>query len=97
MNLEDELRSALRRENPSPGFAGRVAARTRTQAKSRWAFPRLVWATAIAALLVIGFGALTGYRQKQAERASQDAVLALRITAEKLNLARDKALRLTEN
>ena len=27
MNLDDELRAALRRENPSPGFAERVVAR----------------------------------------------------------------------
>ncbi len=30
MNLEDELRTALRRENPSPGFAERVVARAQS-------------------------------------------------------------------
>ena len=37
------------------------------------------------------------YRQMQAERAARDAVVALRIAANKLNMTRDKALRRWEN
>ena len=33
MNLEDELRAALRREDPSPGFAERVVARAQSSAR----------------------------------------------------------------
>ena len=53
----------------------------------------MIWAVAMAAMLVIGFTAAYEYRQMKAERASRDAVIALRIAAEKLNMARDKVLR----
>lgn len=97
MNLEDELRAALQREDPSPGFATRVAARARSSHAPKASMFRMVWAVALAAMLLIGLTATFEYRQMQAERASRDAVLALRIAAEKLNSARDKALRRTEN
>jgi hypothetical protein len=53
----------------------------------------LIWATALAAMLVIGFVGAFEYRQMKAERAGRDAVLALRIAAEKLNMTRDRVLR----
>jgi hypothetical protein len=90
MNLDDELRAALRRENPSPGFAERVVANAR---KPKASIHRMIWAAALAAMLVIGFTSAYEYRQMKAERASRDAILALRITAEKLNLAREKVVR----
>ena len=83
MNLEDELRAALRREDPSPGFAQRVlaeriAARAKTNPVRKPWMPRMVWAAALAAMLVIGFTAVSQYRQQQkAERAAGQAVLAL--------------------
>ena len=97
MNLDEELRTALRREDPSPGFAHRVVARAHFKPeRSRFSF-RMMWATAVASLLVIGVAGTYEYRQMEAERASRDAVLALRIAADKLNLARDRVLRRTEN
>jgi hypothetical protein len=93
MNLEDELKAALRREDPSPGFANRVVARAKFSAKPSRAIPRMIWAAAIAALLVIGFTTTYEYRQMKAERAGRDAVIALRIAADKLNIARDRVLR----
>jgi hypothetical protein len=98
MNLDDELKAALRREDPSSGFTQRVlAARVVAQAHSRparkAAVPRLFWAAAMAAMLVIGLAGLSEYRQNKAERAGHEAVLALRIAAEKLNMARDKVVR----
>ena len=93
MNLEDDLRAALRREDPSPGFAQRVVTRAKSNPAPRSWFPKMMWATALAAMLVIGFAAVSEYREKKAERAGREAVLALRITAEKLNSARDKVLR----
>jgi hypothetical protein len=53
----------------------------------------MVWAAALAAMLAIGFTAAYEYRQMKAERASRDAVIALRIAADKLNMARDKVSR----
>ena len=97
MNLEDELRAALQRENPSVGFAERVIARAQhshtPKASIHRPIHRMIWAAALAAMLVIGFTSTYEYRQMKAERASRDAVIALRIASEKLNLARDKALR----
>ncbi|MBZ5676477.1 MAG: hypothetical protein LAP61_19750 [Acidobacteriia bacterium] len=93
MNLEDELRAALRRDNPSPGFAERVVARAQSSARPARAIPRMMWAAAIAALLVIGFSTAYEYREMKAERASRDAVVALRIAADKLNIARERVLR----
>jgi hypothetical protein len=93
MNIEDELRAALRREDPSPGFAQRVVARTGSKPTPRWAMPRLIWASAIAAMVVVGFAGMSEYREKKAERAGHEAVLALQIAAEKLNMTRDKVVR----
>src|SRR5579862_2096933 len=105
MNLENELRAALRRENPSPGFPERVVARAQSSraTKASIHYPirrpihRMIWATALAAMLVIGLTSTYEYRQMKAERASRDAVLALRITSEKLNMTRDKLLKRGEN
>ena len=99
MNLDEELRAALRREDPSPGFAERVVARAQSPAPKTipvfqpFRIPRMMWAAAMAAMLVIGFAGLSEYRQKKAERAGHEAVLALRIAAEKLNMTRDKVVR----
>ncbi|MCU1334758.1 MAG: hypothetical protein JWO19_339 [Bryobacterales bacterium] len=93
MNLEDELRAALRREDPSPGFAGRVLARAQSRPAPKARIPRFMWAVAMAAMLVIGFAVTSEYRQMKAERAGREAVIALRIAAEKLNQARDKVVR----
>ena len=56
----------------------------------------LMWAAAAAAAVVLTFGGLNEYRQQQkAERARRDAVIALRITAEKLNHVRAKVLKVS--
>ena len=102
MNLDDELRAALRREEPSPGFAQRVVTRAQSSPATKAAIPifqpvrlpRMMWAAAMAAMLVIGFAATSEYRQMKAERAAHEAVMALRIAANKLNMTRDKVLRL---
>ncbi len=54
----------------------------------------MLWAMAMAAIVVIGLTGTFEYRQMQAERAGREAVLALRITAELLNQTRDKIHRL---
>jgi hypothetical protein len=94
MNLDEELRAALRREDPSPDFAKRVVARAKVSPARKSPMPRMIWAAAMAAMLAIGFTAMFEYRQMKAERAGRDAVIALRITAEKLNMTRDKIHRL---
>ena len=97
MNLEDELRAALRREEPSPGFTERVVARARPRKRVGVLRPRFAWALAMAAMLAILIGVTAEIRQQKAERAGRDAVVALRIAAEKLNATRAKALRRVDN
>jgi len=92
-HLENELRAALRREDPSPSFTKRVVAQAQSSRARRGITHRMVWAAALAAMLVIGFSATYEYRQMKAERASRDAVLALRIASEKLNLAMERVAR----
>ena len=100
MNLEEELKAALRREDPSPGFARRVTAQALSSSKPKavsifqpFRIPRMIRAAAVAAMLVIGVTGVSEYRERKAEHAAREAVMALRIAAEKLNMTRDKVLR----
>jgi hypothetical protein len=90
-DFEDQLRGALRRQDPSAGFTERVIAKTKpakpTTRRPIWTF------AAIAAALVVMIGVNQEVQERRAETARQQAVLALRITAEKLNAVRGKVLR----
>ena len=89
MNIEHELRSALRRESPDPGFSRRVL--SRIEAKQHpWR------AVAAAGLLTVVLGGWTAHaivRQRQGERARDEVLLALRITSEKLSEAQSHVLK----
>jgi hypothetical protein len=94
MNIEERLRHSLRRQEPRMGFAERVTARAIGAAPANTRSLRRLWpAAALAALLALVFSAPVEYRRIRAERAGRQAVIALRITAQKLNLARSKALK----
>lgn len=82
--LEQELKQALERKDPPPGFAARVAAATAAQSKPR-AVPR--WLPAAAAILLVAGGGAGGaaYRHYQGVAAKEQVMEAMRITAEKLN------------
>lgn len=92
-NFEDELRSALRRENPPAGFANRVLERTSPRAGGRphWA----AWAVAASLLLSMG-GVEYKRRQDQGQRAKQQLLLALDITSSKLALAQKRVTELSQ-
>jgi len=103
---EDDLRRALERKDPGPGFTQRVMARIEQEkskaTESKWKQPkrkllsglwtfrlRTVLATATALILLVA-GGLLGYFQHQRElarekEAREQAILAVRITTEKLN------------
>ncbi len=97
--FEDELRHALRRQPPPPGFAERVLAGA-SQPKSRWSLAglsgvrRMQWAVAgVLALIMVGAG--IEYQHQRRERARGEAartqlLLALRITGSKLQFAQQK-------
>jgi hypothetical protein len=78
--LEDELKQALGRKQPSPDFEARVTAAAGR--RPVLVMPR--WLAAAAALLVIT-GAGAGYRYHQGHVAKEQVMLAMRITGSKLN------------
>ena len=89
MNLDDELKLALRRKEPPAGFTDRVLAAIERPAavpvrRSRWR------AAAAAALLVALAGGGEAYR---IVRAKQQMLTALHITSAKLRDARNHVLR----
>ena len=102
-DFEDQLRAALRRPDPPPGLADRVIERTREarraavvmRARPHWhAAWNKAWSMgAIAATFALVAVSFTTYQHAREERAARQAETALRIAAEKLNLVRDRALR----
>ena len=106
MNLEDQLREALRRQEPPEGFAERVVQRAgpaagrekvqfgeRPRPRFRASRFRAWWpAVSVAAAAMLVFSVSLEYRWVQEERAGRQAVLALQIASEKLNIVRDKVL-----
>jgi len=95
--LEEELRKALRRVDPPEGFAERLiaqAAATQRRRHAIFAWRGLQWALTGALCLALAAGGVE-YRQVRVERARGEAakaqlMLALRITANKLQLAQAK-------
>ena len=108
--LEDELRRLLRRKEPPAGFAERVMSRLKTEpprsalvqrrsAFFRW--PVLRWAVAAAVVCIVVVAGIVRQQQQQqqmqvqAERASRQAILALRITNEQIDAALERAQHVT--
>jgi hypothetical protein len=92
--FEDLLRRELRRREPPAGFAERVLARLpeKKPAQHRWK-PLLALAASLAVATV---GVAAGYRYHQAREAKQQLLLALEITAAKLEMAQAKVNALSE-
>ena len=89
MNFEDELKSALRREDPSPDFPARVLARVAATPVRRVTRSRIRWVAAVAAALLLAAGGLE-YRDYRGELAKDQVLLAVRIAGSKLNKAQKK-------
>ncbi|HEX6179285.1 MAG TPA: hypothetical protein VF057_13065 [Thermoanaerobaculia bacterium] len=102
MNIEHELRSALRRKEPSPDFASRVAAKAKSSAGALAGTHRTPWRAVAAALMMTAVLGGWAYReaatQRKAERAREEVLTALRITSEKLRVAQEHVKHIgTEN
>jgi len=107
MNLDDELKSALKRREPPAGFTDRVTARARVkpaERRSTWqgklgrlfSLRTLEWATACAVATVLLVGAGGEYRRRQeGERAKQQVVFALRMAGSRLSFAQRMVLELS--
>lgn len=94
MNLEDDLKRALRRERPVPGFSSRVLSRIgngdipqgMTRRRPRW---HAVAASLTLTAILGGWGAhaIHERRQEEGERARQQVLVALQIAGEKVRYA----------
>ncbi len=94
-SFEDELRQALRRREPPPGFAERVLARAgaRQRQPRRPAWLDWRWLAPVAALLVLTVGLnlfLERRRRLAGEQAKQQVMLALQLTGSKLRYAQER-------
>lgn len=96
--LDDELRQALRRTAPPDGFAERVLARAAARRPKIARRLRLRWLAAAAAILALFTVWFDRERDRRlaAENAKEQVVLALKITAEKLQLAREKVRKVNQ-
>ena len=101
--LEKHLRQALRRCDAPEEFADRVLKRVAAESREpaprlplrHWRWPVLRWAAipALAAMIAGGLGYRIYERRQQQEEAviaKQQVMLALRITGNKLRLAKQK-------
>ncbi|TAM82177.1 MAG: hypothetical protein EPN47_09520 [Acidobacteria bacterium] len=107
--LDDELRELLRRKEPQAGFAERVMSRLETEPPQstlvqhrstffRW--PVVRWAVASAVVCIAVFAGIIRQQHQQqmraqAERATRQAILALRITNQQIDAALERAQRVT--
>jgi hypothetical protein len=81
--LEQELKQALDRKEPSPDFAERVGRRTRGDGFRTALWPQR-WLAAAAAVVMLA-GAGLGYREYQGQLARRQVMLAFRIAGAKVN------------
>ncbi len=105
--FDDRMKEALRRREPPDGFAERVLAMAAEQETRRSPFdrllemfrgPRLRWAGALATVVLVVAGAqFYSLRQERirGERAKEQVLLALEITANELHSTRQKVLDIT--
>lgn len=111
VDVENDLKNALRRENAPEGFADRVLARAANQGSSPKAVPRNSWLDFFArplvrwaALAAVSAGTIFGVhvhnvrrQQAEGEAAKERLILALRIAGSKLQLAKSKVNEINAN
>lgn len=97
MNLEQELKDALKRQQAPPDMTGRVMAAIGSRPvsaapQSFWQRAGLPLAAAAALLLVVGVGVARQreVQREQGEAAARQLVTALRIASETLNSAKSE-------
>jgi hypothetical protein len=95
MNEHDAIRRAFERVDPPAGFAARVLERIDREEevvlRGWWSRRWLRHAVAAGLALAIGLSVLAGWnwnRQRRGEAAAAEALIALRIASEKVNLAK---------
>jgi hypothetical protein len=104
MNLEDELKLALQRKEPPPGFRQRVLRQAESspyvRQPLRLSYRRRSYRSlAAAALLTLVLGGTTAHfieQRREGERAKEQVLQALRITSHELRDTREHIQELTK-
>ena len=90
--IERDLREALRRREPPPGFADKVLARTKQPEPRRHSWLWLA-AAALVLLMIGGVGIVQEQRrQTEGKRAKEELMVGLRITGSKLRDVQERLL-----
>src|SRR5437868_3558220 len=102
-HFEDDLREALRRQEPSSDFSQRVLERIASRAPAprtvrprAWRWPSWTPLAVAACVLVSLVGSFEYRNYRAGQRAKQELVVALHIAGSKLNLAQKKVLDLSQ-
>jgi hypothetical protein len=91
MNLENDLKRALRRQSPDAGFAGRVLSRIeRAEPRKRPVWWRAAAASVTLATLLGGYTTYRVVEHRRGERAKEQLLQAMRIASEKVNYAQQE-------
>ena len=86
MDIESDLKRALRRESPPAGFADRVMKRV-GERRPRLSFVRRIAAAVLLTAIAGGWAAHQEIRRREGERARDEVMLALRIAGAKVRTA----------
>ncbi|HEU4889363.1 MAG TPA: hypothetical protein VFV49_15865 [Thermoanaerobaculia bacterium] len=92
MNLEDDLKRALRRQAPAPGFAGRVLQRIEQEdhPKRRPVWWRAAAASVTLAAILGGYATHRVVEHRRGEHAKEQVLTAMRIAGEKVRYAQQE-------
>jgi hypothetical protein len=93
--LEQELKAALRKIDPSPFFESKILAAANRQARQRKTNLRMRWSMAILALALVIAGVFWQHQRAveeaaRGQQAKARLMLALRITSAKLDEIQEK-------
>ena len=90
MTLENDLKRALRREAPAPGFANRVMeriARQQVPPRRRPVWWRAAAASVTLAVILGGYATHKVVEHRRGEHAKEQVLTAMRIAGEKVRYA----------
>jgi hypothetical protein len=97
MNLENDLKRALQRESPAPGFAERVLQRIGTSEGMSHAEPtrRPAWWRAAAASVTLavvlgGYATHKAVEYRRGERAKEQVLVAMHLAGQKVRYAQQQ-------
>ena len=101
-DIEQQLKSALAKQDPSPFFEARVLNAVKRQQKEHRASARMWWASAVAAALLMTTASAWQYQKSVREeaegrQAKASLELALKITSVKLQTISRKVEGIQEN